>query len=188
VPILEVEVELVMKNLQRWIKAEGRSTKQSIEFGSMIRTGGGPHSKGQAIDINKLAMTASIDATIQILDDLDKTIHSSYGLGFPFQGEFFDPSDELTAKQKSAEKAASASTETANIDHAVEKFAAHTYKSTAKRDKGNWKWSKEIEKPGGAYELLKSQTLKDKIEARRKDGFNFMIFPDNDDHLHLDSL
>ena len=90
VPILEVEVGLAKDAAQRWIDAKGAGAKSSIQFGSMIRSGTtDPHARGKAIDINALDMTTSVDATVMILNDLDTSIHTSYGLGFPFQGDFF---------------------------------------------------------------------------------------------------
>ena len=188
IPILPVEVGLVKKNVQRWVDADGKGDKQSIEFGSMIRTSG-DHAKGQAIDINKLDMTASVEAAIQILEDLDKTIYTSYGLGFPFQGEFFDPDDEMATKKTAAEQAAGKDGKTASITDAIKKFTSHLYQTTGtKSDDGNWKWSTPvIQEAGGAYKRLKSQSLKDKLATRRKDGLTFMIFPDNDNHLHIET-
>jgi hypothetical protein len=216
VPILEVEVGLAKDVAQRWIDAKGVGAKPSIQFGSMIRSGStDPHGKGKAIDINGLGMTASVDATVMILDDLDKSIHTSYGLGFPFQGDFFDPADNLEKKKHDAESSApplekpkveasggTASTTdatakpaekkaeqavTASVTDAVQKFAAHIYQSSGTRGAdGKWSWKDTIQEAGGAYKKLKSQTLKDTLASRRKDGLSFMIFPDNDNHLHLD--
>jgi hypothetical protein len=133
-------------------------------------------------------MTTSADATVQILENLDKATHASYGLGMPFQGDFFDPADELKAKQAAAEKAAGNDAQSISVSDAVVKFSSHTYKATAtKAADGTWKWGNStIQEAGGAYKRLKSQPLKDTLAARRKDGITFTIFPDNDNHLHLD--
>jgi hypothetical protein len=206
VPILEVEVGLAKDVAQRWIDAKGAGAKSSIQFGSMIRSGTtDPHARGKAIDINALDMTTSVDATVMILNDLDTSIHTSYGLGFPFQGDFFDPADNLDQKKRDAESSAApvekAKTEasaapaekkeaqavTANVKDAVQKFASHIYQSSGTRgEDGKWTWKDTIQDAGGAYKKLKSQTLKDTLASRRKEGLSFMIFPDNDNHLHLD--
>jgi hypothetical protein len=216
VPILEVEVGLAKDVAQRWIDAKGAGAKPSIQFGSMIRSGtGDPHTKGKAIDINALDMTTSVDATVMILNDLDASIHTSYGLGFPFQGDFFDPADNLEKKKQEAESSAppvlkakaeasvatpnapetaakpaekkEAQAVTANVKDAVQKFASHVYQSSGTRgEDGKWTWKDTIQEAGGAYKKLKSQTLKDTLASRRKEGLSFMIFPDNDNHLHLD--
>jgi hypothetical protein len=216
VPILEVEVGLARDVAQRWIDAKGAGAKPSIQFGSMIRSGtADPHAKGKAIDINALNMTAGVDATVMILNDLDKSIDTSYGLGFPFQGDFFDPADNLEKKKKEAESSAppieQAKTEasaapaskpdaaakpaekkesqpvTASVTDGVQKFASHIYQSSGTRGPdGKWTWKDTIQEAGGAYKKLKSKTLKDTLASRRQEGFSFTIFPDNDNHLHLD--
>lgn len=188
IAILKVELGLVKKNVQRWVDANGAVDKQSIEFGSMIRSGG-DHAKGQAIDINKLDMTNSVEAALQILEDLDKTIFSAYGLGFPFQGEFFDSNDEMEIKKAAAVEAAGKDGKTASVTDAIKKFTSNVYKTTGtKKEDGSWKWSDPvIQEAGGAYKHLKSQALKDKIAARRKDGLSFIIFPDNDNHMHIET-
>ena len=105
VPILAVQVGLVKKNIQQWLDAKGAKDKVNIVFGSMIRDESG-HGIGSAVDINNLTMVNSVEATLQILSNLDKAICNAYKLGFPFQGQFFDPEDEIEAKQKKAEKEA----------------------------------------------------------------------------------
>jgi hypothetical protein len=216
VPILEVEVGLAKQVAGRWIAAKGVGAKPSIQFGSMIRSkANDPHGRGTAIDINGLNMTGSVDATVMILNDLDKSIYASYGLGFPFQGDFFDPADNLEKKKLDAENSAApvektktetsgapasatdagakavdkkeAQAVTANVTDAVQKFASHIYQSSGTRGAdGKWTWKDTIQEAGGAYKKLKSKTLKDTLATRRKDGITFMIFPDNDNHMHLD--
>jgi hypothetical protein len=203
VPILRVEVGLVKNAAQRWIDGGGSGAKPSIRFGSFIRTGSSSlHSKGRAIDINDLTQATSIDATVRILNDLDPSIHKSYEIGLPFQGDFFDPADEITSKRTAAEQAAARSaaaraTERPNasartspqpaiVENALVKFSAHIYASTGTLAGGKWDWSDPRTAAGGAaHKLLKSQVLRDALDARRKDGLTFTIFPDNDDHLHL---
>jgi hypothetical protein len=187
VPVLDVEVGLVKKVIQRWITAEGKGGKPTLQLGSMVRSSAADvHGKGKAIDINNLDMTSSVGATVQILEDLEP---SSYGLGFPFQGDFFDPADEIKAKQAAAQAAAAKDAKTATVTDAVVKFASHTYKSTGtKADDGTWKWTDPtIQEAAGAYKRLRSKELKDTLAARRKAGLSFVIFPDNDNHLHLDT-
>lgn len=229
VPILVVELGLAQTVVRRWVAAKGAGAKPSIEFGSMIRpmAGGGPHGKGKAIDINALRMAASVDATVLVLNDLDSAIHKAYGLGLPFQGEFFDKADELATKKAAAERSAAAvvplavggstdagtqalekvapasTTADAGIkpaDHApaapltikdaVQKFESRLIESTATiGPAGKWIWKDGTQDAewNGAYKRLKSQKLKDALAVRSKDGFHFDIFPDNDDHLHLDA-
>jgi uncharacterized protein DUF4157 len=216
VPILEVEIGLAKHAAQRWIDAEGKGAKPAVQFFSMIRSDGDPHGTGKAVDITSLNMTSGVAATMVILNDLDKSVHGSYGLGFPFQGEFFDPADDLKKKKQDAEgnaetaakpktdkpvgspdkPDAGAKTEekteakpvTATIQDSVQKFAAHVYESAGTRAAdGKWAWKDSIQETGAAYKHLKSDALKNTLSQRRKDGLSFVIFPDNDGHLHLDA-
>ncbi len=200
-PILAVEVGLIKSAVQRWIDDEGKGSKPTIELGSLIRSGKDPHASGKAIDINKLKMVTSVDATITIIKDLDKSLHASYGIGLPFQGEFFDPSDELGTKKKIAESAApkraaapsdaaaagkGSPGSTISVKDGLKKFYTYVYGSTGTLKDGVWSWTDTVQDAGGAHKHLKSQLLKDALAQKTKDGFTLVIFPDNDDHLHLD--
>lgn len=187
VPILAVQVGLVKKNIQEWINGKGCEDKVSIMFGSMIREKGG-HGAGTAIDINRLQMDLkgkSTDATIQILDNLDRTICNSYKLGFPFQGDFFNPDHKIEAKKREAENKAGESEKSIQIEGALKLKEAGKFKQEAnKNEKGMWVWEKESE-GGNAYESLQSEPLKQKLNELRNDGIELLVFPDNDNHLHL---
>ena len=203
VPILKVEVVLAKQIAKRWVDAKGVGDKGSIRFGSMIRAGAEGHGKGKAIDINNLKMITSVAATIAVLNDLDKDVHSSYGLGMPFQGDFFDPADDLQTKKQAAESAAGSvatpeaksdtpaagagagatSTEkketpaTATVTDALKKFTSNVFQSTGTKGADNkWTWKDTVQEAGGAYKKLKSQALKDALASRRKEGFSFIIF------------
>jgi hypothetical protein len=47
-------------------------------------------------------------------------------------------------------------------------------------------WTDEIQDEGKAYNFLKSEELKEVLASRKNEGFEFVIFPDNKNHLHLD--
>lgn len=187
IPILAVEVGLTKKVIQRWLDAGAEGNKPTIEFGSFVRDNG-KHGAGRAIDINKLQQSTSVDRTIQILNDLQIAIHSSYGVGLPFQGDFFDPADKIGAKKRAAEQSEEARAGgTLEITDAIKKFSSHVWVSTGRRTRsGRWRWSDKSHVANGAYLLLKSQALKDTFDKLRKAGFKFTIFPDNDNHMHLD--
>lgn len=223
VPILKVEIDLIDAIAQDWIDKEGAGAKPTIQLGSLIRTTKDPHGKGKAIDINNLRMITSVEATVQILEDLNKETHSSYGVGLPFQGEFFDPADDLEKKKRVAassmppdkpapEAKAAAETdisaadkpksgsgigpakgqpaaqpESITVKDGVKKFHSHIYRSVAaKSEGGELTWKDTIQDAGAAQKRLKSQKLKTTFGDLTTDGFGFTIFPDNDDHLHLD--
>ena len=92
------------------------------------------------------------------------------------------PSD---AGAKSTEKKETPAT--ATVSDAVKKFTSNVFQSTGTKGADNkWTWKDTIQEAGGAYKELKSQTLKDALASRRKEGFSFIIFPDNDNHLHIE--
>jgi hypothetical protein len=109
---------------------------------------------------------------------------AAYGIGMPFSGDYFDPADELAAKQAAAKDAAGDG-EPKSVTGAVTLDAAHIYgcewDATAKA------WKKPIiEQAGQAYEKLKSKAVKDQLAAMRKAGSKLTIFPDRKGHVHID--
>ena len=170
---------LALARINRWI-ADPTKPKDPIQVGSFIRTGtnAGPHGKASAIDINQGDFDGSADDVIAILKDLPK---GSYGLGMPFQGDFF-PADKNIEKMEAAEKAKPAA---GTVSGGLVKFTAHTYKA-AYDAKTKAYGDPEMETAGAAYTLLKSETLKTQLQAMRTAGTMLMIFPDNDNHLHVD--
>lgn len=188
VPVLAVIVGLVRQRVHRWIDSGGPDGLPCIELGAMIRNEPGrAHDKGQAIDIDRLKTDVSVDAALTILRDLDKTVHVSYGLGMPYQSDFFDPNDDMQDQKKAAENAAAKAATSIEVQDALVKFTAHTWRATATRSTdGKWIWSKEeLQKADGAWKHLKSDALKKCIKDLRATGLQLMIFPDNPNHLHI---
>ena len=170
---------LALARINRWI-VDPTKPKDPIQLGSFIRTGtnAGPHGKASAIDINQGDFDGSADDVIAILKDLPT---GSYGLGMPFQGDFF-PADKNLEKMEAAEKAKPAP---ADVSGGLVKFTAHTYKATYDA-KAKAYGEAEMETAGAAYTLLKSEALKTQLKAMKTAGSTLMIFPDNDNHLHVD--
>ncbi|MDQ6882962.1 MAG: hypothetical protein M3077_01815 [Candidatus Dormibacteraeota bacterium] len=171
---------LAAARINRWV-ADPTKAKESIQVGSFIRTGAsaGRHGTGAAIDINQGEFTGSAGDVITVLKDLPQ---GSYGLGLPFQGDFFPPEKNLDT-MKDAEKAKPAP---GNVTGGLVKFTAHLYKAAYN---GTTKafGEPEVQSAGAAYTMLKSEALKTQLQAMRTAGTTLMIFPDNDNHLHVDT-
>jgi hypothetical protein len=99
----------------------------------------------------------------------------------PFQGDFF-PADKNLEKMEAAEKAKPAA---ADVSGGLVKFTAHTYKATYDAKAKTYS-DPALDTAGAAYTLLKSEALKTQLQAMRKAGTTLMIFPDNNNHLHVD--
>lgn len=170
---------LALARINRWI-TDPTKAKDPIQLGSFIRTGAsaGRHGTASAIDINQGDFDGSADDVITILKDLPK---GSYGIGMPFQGDFF-PADKSIESMEAAEKAKPAP---ANVSGGLVKFTAHIYKATYDA-KAKAYGDAETQTAGAAYTLLKSEALKTQLQAMRTAGTTLMIFPDNDNHLHVD--
>jgi hypothetical protein len=185
-PAGDVDAVLTMHDLvkgvvTRWL-ADPKAAKAPVTLGSFLRTGKDPHA-GHAIDVNDLGFTTSVEGVIRVLGDLSP---GTYGIGLPFQGDFFPPASELGAKKAAAEKAATEKkVDPAAVSNALVLWAAPTYK--ASWDATAKAWAKEeVDAYGAAFTLLKSKQLRDTFAEMRKNGFSFVIFPDNPEHIHID--
>lgn len=116
---LEIMHEIAKGPIGRWI-AKPEGAKPTITVGSMVRAGesAGPHGKGAAIDVNQGDFDGTAADVITVLGDLDK---GSYGIGLPFQGDFF-PADKNIATLEAAEAAKPTPGE---ISGALKKFTQH---------------------------------------------------------------
>jgi hypothetical protein len=170
---------LALARINRWI-ADPTKPKAPIQLGSFIRTGAsaGRHGTASAIDINQGDFDGSADDVIAILKDLPT---GSYGLGMPFQGDFF-PADKNIEALEAAEKAKPAP---ADVSGGLVKFTSHLYKATYDATKKGY-GDPDVQTAGAAYTLLKSDALGTQLQAMRTAGTTLMIFPDNDNHLHVD--
>ena len=67
----------------------------------------------------------------------------------------------------------------------ADRFTVHLYK--ASYDAKTKAYGKPaMETADAAYTLLKSEALKTQLQAMRTAGTTLMIFPDNNNHLHVD--
>jgi hypothetical protein len=186
-PAGDVDALLTMRDLvagviTRWL-ADPKAAKAPVTLGSFLRKGADPHGRAQAIDVNDLGFATSVDGVIRVLGDLSA---ATYGIGLPFQGDFFPPESELKAKKAAAEKAAAAkNVDPAPVSNALVLWAAHTYKASWDGAKKAW-GPEEVDAHGAAFTLLKSKDLRDTFAQLRKSGYSFVIFPDNPEHIHID--
>ncbi len=188
VDILQVEVDLVKARIRKWLEHGG--DKNPIAFGSMIRARGNPkkadvHSNGGAIDINDLSQTTTVEPVIELLLALDGNTDRSYGVGLPFQGEFFDPADDIARSKKKAEAEAGGASQI-SLNDKVQNGSTYAFDATASKRGAAWIWTTTKRDANTAYTRLKSAKLKSTFADLRTKGFSFDIFPDNDDHMHLD--
>src|SRR2546425_4918076 len=170
---------LALARINRWIP-DPTKPKDPIQLGSFIRTGtnAGPHGKASAIDINQGDFDGSADDVIAILQDLPT---GSYGLGMPFQGDFF-PADKNLDKMEAAEKAKPAP---GDVSGGLVKFTAHTYKATYDA-KAKAYGEAEMDTAGAGHTPLKRGAPKTQLQGTQTAGSTLMIFSHNDNHLHLD--
>ncbi len=202
-PILNIIFELVKAKIQPWVDGNGTGAKPTKTVGSFLTSGGkarsGRHGKGKAIDINDLGFTTSADEVIDTIADLPK---GSYGLGFPPQGDFFDPKDELKKKKAEESKKDNPSAVTGWINQWSSIYKS-TWKKieTEKKNPGDpktataptastkanaGKWTTTKDQPGKVHTLLQSDKLKTKLTEMKSGGYTLVIFPDNPNHLHID--
>ena len=172
--------DVVKGPMSRW-SATPTDPKKPVALGSFLRGATGLHG-GSAIDLPRAMGAGSTTDVITMLGDLSA---ASYGIGLPFSGEYFDPADDIAAKQAAAVAAAGKDGTPATVTGAVRMDNSHIYKSEWDADKKAWK-EPAIEKAGQAYTKLGSQPLKDKLQAMRTAGATLTIFPDRPGHVHVD--
>jgi hypothetical protein len=160
---------LVLGKAVKWT-ADRSKPKETVGVGSFIR-GQSPHD-GRAIDVNGLDWTGA-KGPAQVEEALRALPAGSYGIGLPFQGQFF-PRDEWLDERKKADPPADITSPS------LVKWVGTRYTSTYKD--GRW----EDRKAGGqAVDRLKSATLKAAIAELNGKGYSIYVFPDNDNHIHI---
>ena len=169
--------DLVGARVTRWV-ADPAKDKSPLMVGSFIRASG---HRGQAIDLNGLdfAGAGGPAQVAALLHDLPK---GKYGIGLPFQGQFFPAGRELAARMRAAEAKAGDGVPEPIADASLQRFVTDTYTATWNADKHAW----DIASAGGrAADYLKSSDLKKAIHDLNADGYSIYVFPDNDSHIHI---
>ena len=164
-----------------WL-ADPSQAKAPLMVGSFIRPTG---HRGQAIDINGLDWTgrAGPGQVAALLQELPK---GSYGIGLPFQGDFFPAELELARRMRAAQaKAGEAGTPDPITDASLQRWVTGTYTATwnaAKTPAPGW----DVADAGGsAVSHLRSADLRKAIRDLNGSGYSIYVFPDNDNHIHI---
>jgi hypothetical protein len=169
---------LVEAKAKKW-QADRSKPKEALAVGSFLREGSSGHS-GRAIDINRMDWTGA-DGPVQVEEALRALPAGKYGVGLPFQGEFFPIGEWLTVRKQNAQAAAGPGAQPEPItDASLEKFT--TKRLTSSYVDGKWK-----DTPAGSSAVgrLKSVTLKAAITELNGAGYEIYVFPDNDNHIHI---
>jgi hypothetical protein len=168
---------LVDARVGRWV-ADPTKDKAPLMVGSFIRTDG---HRGQAIDLNGLdfAGAGGPAQVAALLQDLPK---GSYGIGLPFQGQFFPADQQLKARMAAAEAKAGDGTPAAITSPSLERFTTNTYTATWNADKHTWDTAVAGDQAVGH---LRSADLRKAIGDLNKAGYSIYVFPDNDNHIHV---
>jgi hypothetical protein len=162
----------------RWL-ADPTQAKVALMVGSFIRTSG---HRGESIDVNGLDWTgkAGPGQVAALLRELPK---GSYGIGLPFQGDFFPAELELAARMRAAQaKAGDGGTPDPITTASLQRWVTGTYTAAWNAAKPGW----DIATAGGsAVSYLRSADLKKAIHDLNAAGYGIYVFPDNDNHIHV---
>ena len=192
---LQIAYDAVKGAIGRWRDKPG-GKKQRIGLGSFLRNAkivgsgksarvGDAHATGQMIDINDYDFSGSSGPAdvLQLLRDLRP---ATYGLGLPFQGEFFPAEDELAAKEKASEAAAAAEKPAGEPKPVTGGIHFDTtYEYSATWDAAKKAWKEDGANSGAAEGHLKSDAFRKGLGELRKKGYGFYVFPDRRNHVHV---
>ena len=115
-----------------------------------------------------------------MLHDLPK---GSYGIGLPFQGQFFPAGLRLERRMSAAvAKAGDDGVPEAITTPSLERWTTNTYTATWNAEKHAWDTTVAGDQ---AVSHLRSNDLRKAIADLNKDGYSIYVFPDNDSHIHI---
>ena len=190
VAALDQMTAIVRGRMQRWVAAGGGAYDSPL-YGSMThlhptheRTGD-RHGLGEAIDIGINANSPrGVNGAASALDDLTP---GTYGVGMPFQGEFFNPQHQLSRQRQLAEAAATPSATELSAT-GLELHSPQQKQSRAtKADDGSWRWGRPTGAGRSAEERLQSADVRGAIARARARGVTLSVFPDTPGHIHIDN-
>ena len=183
---LKIIHDLIAQKVGKWIGNPAKP-KETVAIGSFLRTTD-PHGTGRMIDINEFDWTGK-DGPDQVAEALAALTPGNYGIGLPFQGEFF-PHDEWFETSATKAGAAAKGGDPAPITApSLVKWTTYLYTATwnprkkeGTKDRPGWDMAKAS---GRAVDHLKSDSLKRKIANLNKAGYTIYVFPDNNNHIHI---
>jgi hypothetical protein len=168
---------LVDARVGRWV-ADPTQPKAPLMVGSFIRSDG---HRGQAIDLNGLDF-AGAGGPAQVAALLHDLPQGSYGIGLPFQGEFFPADLELRRRLSAAEAKAGEGAPAPITTASLVRFTTNTYTATWNADKHAWETPLAGDR---AVDHIKSKDLRKAIHDLNAAGYSIYVFPDNDSHIHV---
>ncbi|MDP9294583.1 MAG: hypothetical protein M3O90_09210 [Actinomycetota bacterium] len=176
---------LVGGKAKKW-SADTTKAKETVAIGSFLR--GDAHGTGGSIDINKFDWTGA-DGPKQVIEALQALPAGKYGIGLPFQGEFFPADEWFDVRAKKAVDDAKGGDPAPITSPFLRKFVTGRYTATWNKDKKDKKgdpapdWDFALS--GSAVTRLKSADLKKAITDLKGKGVSIYVFPDNDNHIHV---
>jgi hypothetical protein len=182
--------DLIRAKTGKWI-GDPTKEKGTVAIGSFLRSTDA-HGSGRMIDINELDWNGK-DGPTQVADALGALTPGKYGIGMPFQGEFFPRDQWLVTRQTKAKAAAKDKDPDPVTDPSLVKWtnrlSTATWNPDKKNDKGDPAPGWDAKGAGGsAFDHIKSAELKKAIKDLNADkGFEIYVFPDNDNHIHIQS-
>jgi hypothetical protein len=178
---LRIAHDLVKGAVDRWIPKPAEP-KPTVTLGSFIRSSGG-HATGEMIDINDLRFTGA-EGPDDVLTALGSLQAGSYGIGLPFQGEFFPAELELSAREKAEEASATAEKrDPAPITEALTLDTTRVSSAAYDKAKKEWVVTKGVKPEAESH--LKSDELKKGLGELRTKGYSIYVFPDRPNHIHI---
>lgn len=183
---LKIVHDLITQKAGKWI-GNPAQPKQTVAIGSFLRTTD-PHGTGRMIDINEFDW-AGKDGPDQVAEALAALTPGNYGIGLPFQGEFFSRDEWFETRATKAKAAAGVGDPAPITVPSLVKWTTHLYTATwnphkaeGARYRPGWDMAKAS---GRAVDHLKSDSLKKKIANLNKTGYTIYVFPDNNNHIHI---
>jgi hypothetical protein len=198
-PILRIMCHLVGAPIARWIDGGTLGAKPTLTIGSFAtwwsqqrgQARDGNHGHGRAIDLNDLGFTGDTAGVDQVLADLPQ---GKYGLGVPFQGDYFEGDDKLSnmkaavEAQNPAPAPNQAQGPQIQVGEGLKVHTSRVFTSQAtlgvQNGQPGWVWN-DSHVAGKAEDFLVSDTLLNTIETMRDAGSSVYVFPDFNNHLHI---
>jgi hypothetical protein len=191
---LEAIYGIVKARADRWL-ADQSKPKNKLVVGWVVRddrsTGMRGHTYGESVDLTGGYDWNGANGPAQVmetLDDLEAAFGAgNYGIGLPFQGQFFPPEEEMVGR---VERALVAAGPGGTPEDLVAPPSLVRYWPTRRA----LKWDPDHKpKPryvnagetADAVTRLKSAALKAKLVELRRKGVAITVFPDNDNHIHI---
>lgn len=192
---LESIYAIVKGRADRW-QADQNKPKDKLMVGWVVRddrsSGYRGHTYGESADLAGGYDWNGANGPTQVMQTLDD-LHAAfgggtYGIGLPFQGDFFPPEEEMVGRVERALVAAGTGGTPADLVSPPSLVRYHSTRRPLKWDaaaKPNPRYVISGSQPNDAETRLKSAALKAKIADLRKKGLTIMVFPDNKNHIHI---